>query len=96
MKTHMLYFVSFVAGPCFHLILNLSPQFSTHQLSLDDMICDGVVQVLEAVQSFVLGPRLILGVREYHAKLMADSDAATGMTSIAFQERVHISTGSGV
>jgi hypothetical protein len=45
---------------------------------------------------FVLGPRLILGVREYYAKLVANSDAATGMTSIAFQERVEISTGSGV
>ncbi|KAG2047223.1 hypothetical protein BDR06DRAFT_1014039 [Suillus hirtellus] len=32
----------------------------------------------------------------YHAKLVADADAATVMTSIAFQERVHISTGSGV
>ncbi|KAG2079290.1 hypothetical protein BDR04DRAFT_1146988 [Suillus decipiens] len=42
------------------------------------------------VQMFVLGPRLILGVREYHAKLVTDSDAATDMTSIAFQERVHL------
>jgi hypothetical protein len=30
------------------------------------------------------------------AKLVADSDAATGLTSIAFQERVHILTGSGM
>ncbi|KAG1798147.1 uncharacterized protein HD556DRAFT_1463687 [Suillus plorans] len=43
----------------------------------------------------VLGPCLILGVWEYHAKLVANSDAATGMTSIAFQERVEILTGSG-
>ncbi|KAG2043836.1 hypothetical protein BDR03DRAFT_1005057 [Suillus americanus] len=47
------------------------------------------------IVSVVLGPRLILG-GEYYAKLMADSDVATGMTSIAFQERVDISTGSGV
>jgi hypothetical protein len=44
----------------------------------------------------VLGPRLILGVREYHAKLVANSDTATNMTSIAFQERVHVSTSTSV
>jgi hypothetical protein len=45
---------------------------------------------------FVLGPRLILGVREYHAKLTANCDGGNDMTSIAFQERVHITTGGGV
>ncbi|KAG2750765.1 hypothetical protein P692DRAFT_20831664, partial [Suillus brevipes Sb2] len=49
-------------------------------------------QILLDVQVFVLGPRLILGVREYHAKLVADSDAETNMDSIVFQEHVHIST----
>ena len=45
---------------------------------------------------FVLGPRLILGVREYHAKLVVNSDEATGMASIVFQDRIHIETGGGV
>lgn len=45
---------------------------------------------------FVLGPRLILDIREYHAKLVASSDEATGMSTIAFQERGQISTGDGV
>jgi hypothetical protein len=54
------------------------------------------LQIVMALQMFVLGPRLILGVREYHAKLMAKSDAEIDMRSIAFQERVHISTGGGV
>jgi hypothetical protein len=53
-------------------------------------------QIFPVVQMFVLGPRLILGVREYHAELVANSNATTSMTSIAFQERVHISTGNGV
>lgn len=46
------------------------------------------------VQSALLGPRLILGVREHHAKLTIDSDAGSGtsMISIAFQDRVHVST----
>jgi hypothetical protein len=45
---------------------------------------------------FVLGPRLILGVREYHANLVANSDEVTGMASIIFQDRIHIETGGGV
>jgi hypothetical protein len=49
-----------------------------------------------SVQMFVLGPRLILNVREYHAKLVANSDAETSMNSIVFQERVHVSTSSTV
>jgi hypothetical protein len=54
------------------------------------------LSIAEVVQMFVLGPRLILGVREYHAKLVANSDEATGMASIVFQDRIHIETGNGV
>jgi hypothetical protein len=43
---------------------------------------------------FVLGPRLILSVRGYHAQLVANSDAATSMNSIVFQERVYVPTSS--
>ncbi|KAG2034971.1 hypothetical protein BDR03DRAFT_963762 [Suillus americanus] len=96
MKTHLLYFASFVAVSCFALVVFFSPVPSMDQYSLGINICLGVLQILTSVQMFVLGPRLILAIREYYAKLVVDSDAATGMTSIAFQERVHISTGSGV
>ncbi|KAG2034973.1 hypothetical protein BDR03DRAFT_963779 [Suillus americanus] len=96
MKTHVIYFASFVAVSCFNLIVSLSPTSSVVQSPLENQIYTGFLRILTVVQSFVLGPRLILGVREYHAKLVAGSDAAPGMTSIAFQERVHISTGSGV
>jgi hypothetical protein len=54
------------------------------------------LSIARVVQMFVLGPRLILGVREYHAKLVANSDEAAGMASIIFQDRIHISTGGGV
>ncbi|KAG2036198.1 hypothetical protein BDR03DRAFT_1011922 [Suillus americanus] len=94
-KTHVLYFVSSVAISCFQLIVFL-PTFLTDQFSPEIQVYYGVLQIFTVVQTFVLGPRLILGVREFHAKLVADSDAATAMTSIAFQERVHISTGNGV
>ncbi|KAG2338302.1 hypothetical protein BDR05DRAFT_969377 [Suillus weaverae] len=56
----------------------------------------GVLPIFSLVQKFVLGPRLILRVREHHAKLAADSDAGVSMTSIVFQDRIHVSTGSGV
>ncbi|KAG2048415.1 hypothetical protein BDR06DRAFT_962648 [Suillus hirtellus] len=96
MKTHVLYFASFVGVSCFQLIVNLSPTISAFQNPTESLTFYGLIQILDVVQMFVLGPRLILGVREFNAKLVADSDAATVMSSVAFQERVHISTGSGV
>jgi len=48
---------------------------------------------MQVVQMFVLGPRLILGVREYHTRLVAHSDA---MASIVFQEEIQITTGDDV
>ena len=52
----------------------------------------GVFQITMFVQMFVLGPRLILSVREYHARLVANRDEGTCMASIVFQERVQLST----
>jgi hypothetical protein len=57
---------------------------------------NGAFQISSSVQRFELGPRLILSVREYHAKLLAGSDTETKMNSIVFQERVHVSTSSTV
>ncbi|KAG2051337.1 hypothetical protein BDR06DRAFT_1010501 [Suillus hirtellus] len=86
---------SFVAVSCSHIILDFSPTLiSTGQQSLGAQTLCGFLEISEVVQMSVLGPRLILGIREYNAKLVADSDAATGMTSIAFQERLHMSTSS--
>jgi hypothetical protein len=59
-------------------------------------ILDSALDVLLAMQMFVLGPRLILSVREYHAKLVAGSDADIELNSIVFQEHVHISTSGTV
>ncbi|KAG2139167.1 uncharacterized protein EDB93DRAFT_702267 [Suillus bovinus] len=95
-KTHMAYFASFVAVSCFELILDLTPAISVDINSLETRALYGLLQILTVVQMFVLGPRLILVVREYYAKVVANSDAASAMTSIAFQERVHVSTSSSV
>ena len=56
----------------------------------------GILEIVLQVQAFVMGSHLILGVREYHAKLVANSDTGTGMASIVFQERVHVATSSSV
>ncbi|KAG1722254.1 hypothetical protein EDD22DRAFT_507307 [Suillus occidentalis] len=93
-KSHVLYFASFAGISCFQLI-TLSPVVLTSN-SIGAMILDSARVVLLSVQAFVLGPRLILSVREYHAKLVAGSDAETSMNSIVFQEHVHISTSGTV
>lgn len=48
------------------------------------------------MQLFVMGPRLILSVRQYHAELVAKSDEGTGMATIAFRDRVDESTADDV
>jgi len=83
---------------------NLSPtstcehdsSFLQETYSLESRIYLGLSQIFQMVQLFVLGPRLILSVQEYHAKLVANYGTATDMTSLAFQERVHVSTSSSV
>ncbi|KAG2338058.1 hypothetical protein BDR05DRAFT_969466 [Suillus weaverae] len=64
--------------------------------SLESQIYICFTQIFKFGQLFVLGPHLILGVQEYHAKLVANPDTVSVMTSIAFQERVHVSTSSSV
>ncbi|KAG2352834.1 hypothetical protein BDR07DRAFT_1435938 [Suillus spraguei] len=95
MKTHLSYFASFIAVSCFELSF-LSPTLSANPYLLEYQIYTGFTQIFIFVQMFVLGPRLVLSVREYNAKLVTDSDAATAMTSIAFQEHVHVATSSSV
>lgn len=94
-KTHVVYFTSFVAVSCFE-IGYLSPALSADPFSLNTQLFLGFSQIFTLVQMVVLGPRLILSVREFNATLVADSDAGTAMTSIAFQNHVHIRTGTCV
>jgi len=91
-KTHVFYFASYAAVSCFSLGL-LSRKIS-NSTSLGVQIYYGVFQIFISVQMFALGPRLILSVRVYHAKIVANSDAGTGIASIYFEEHIHMSTGS--
>ncbi|KAG1733589.1 uncharacterized protein EDB91DRAFT_631493 [Suillus paluster] len=93
-KTHVAYFASFLAVSCLTLSY-FSPTLSDSS-SEGVQIYGGILQIFWTIQMFVLGPRLILGVRDFNAKVVADSDAGTGITTIAFQERVHVTTSSGV
>ncbi|KAG1733574.1 uncharacterized protein EDB91DRAFT_1251240 [Suillus paluster] len=93
MKSHVLYFASFTVVAALQLG-GFSPLIESGSVGAE--IYAAFLQVFSVLQMFVLGPRLILSVREFHAKLVADSDAATGMTSIVFEERVHVSTSNGV
>ncbi|KAG2107793.1 hypothetical protein BD769DRAFT_1693761 [Suillus cothurnatus] len=90
-----------IIGDCFMVLMKthisaFSPTIPANPYSLESQIYIGLAQIFQFVQLFVLGPRLILGVREYHAELVANPDTASAMTSIAFQERVHVSTSSSV
>ncbi|KIK33403.1 hypothetical protein CY34DRAFT_813638 [Suillus luteus UH-Slu-Lm8-n1] len=93
-KSHVLYFASFAGASCLDLI-GLSPALLNSD-SIGTVTFDSTRDVLSYLQMFVLGPRLILSVREYNAKLVADSDEDTSMNSIVFQEHVHISTSGTV
>ncbi|KAG2340614.1 hypothetical protein BDR05DRAFT_534884 [Suillus weaverae] len=93
-KTHVLYFAAFAVASVF-TFGGLSHDLSNSS-SVGLQIYYGVVEIVTAVQLFVLGPRLILSVRAHHARLLADSDKGTDMTTIAFQERIHELTGSDV
>lgn len=87
-KTHVLYFAGFIPISCFNLAY-LSPKTPVELYSTKCHIYIGFLQICSLAGKFVLGPRLILGVREYHARLVTDSDVATGMTSMVFEERVY-------
>jgi len=86
-RSHIFYFAGFAIAASLCLGNGMSPTLSNSSPFL------GVLQIATTVQIFVLGPRLILSVRQYHAELV-NPVAGTIMTTIAFQERVHVSTGS--
>ncbi|KAG1778971.1 hypothetical protein EV702DRAFT_1215732 [Suillus placidus] len=88
-KSHVLYFASL------SFLVSLSPSFLNSN-SMEAQILTAALKIFLSVQLFMLGPHLILSIREYHAKLVANSDAETSMKSIVFQERVHVPTSSTV
>ncbi|KAG2126650.1 hypothetical protein BD769DRAFT_1387984 [Suillus cothurnatus] len=89
-QSHVLYFASsaltsFVCVSSIELGY-LSPELAVNSYSAGAQVLNGALQILLLVQMFLLGPRLILSVREYHAQIVGNSDADTSMDSIVFQE----------
>ncbi|KAG2076669.1 hypothetical protein BDR04DRAFT_1149117 [Suillus decipiens] len=77
MKTHVLYFVNFATVSSFQLS-HYSPNLKTKELETGTLIYTAHLEIFSLMQMFVLGPRLILGIREHHTKLVGSSDAETG------------------
>ncbi|KAG0694019.1 hypothetical protein DFH29DRAFT_1006706 [Suillus ampliporus] len=74
-RSHVLYFIVFAAVSFFNVAqLFSSIQFSS---SVGNGVYYGILDIITVVQMFVLGPRLILSVREYHAKLVTDCNGRT-------------------
>lgn len=93
-KIHMIYFVFFVAVSSIGLGA-FSPKLYNSS-SAGAEVYTGVLQILLLVQMFVLGPRLILGVREHDAQLAVITDAGPSFTTIIFQEHDLVSISSDV
>ncbi|KAG2347943.1 hypothetical protein BDR05DRAFT_593997 [Suillus weaverae] len=95
MKTHVLYFISFAAVSGFQLSYH-SPNMKTRALETGTLLYTAHLEIFSIMQMFVLGPRLVLSIRQYHTKLVGNSNAGTGISTIAFQEHTYSSTGGGV
>jgi len=89
-KYHMFYFTAFVVVVCFTIGVGLSPKLS------NSPVFSGILQIATSLQFFVLGPRLVLSVRDYYAELLVNSEAGTGMSWIQFQDSTYMSTGDDV
>ncbi|KAG2360260.1 hypothetical protein BDR07DRAFT_164609 [Suillus spraguei] len=95
MQTHAFYFAAYATVSCFNFGL-LSPKLSDFS-STGTQVYYGIFQITVSLQMSVLGPRLILSVRDCNVKLFTDPDTGTGISTIAFQERAHdVSTGGDV
>jgi hypothetical protein len=92
-KSHVLYFLGFAAVACFNLG-DLSRSL-LHSTAVAADIFAGILRVARVLQMFVLGPRLLLSVREYHTKIMVKSEGGTGMSAIAFEAGYVPTDGTG-
>lgn len=88
-KAHVAYFASFMAVSCFQLGF-LSPGILDSSSAGADVYA-GLLEFVSIAQMFVLGPRLILSIREYEAKLTTNPDSGIDMLPIVFQESSNVS-----
>jgi uncharacterized protein with PQ loop repeat len=82
-KSHAFYFLNFAIVAC--LSLGAVATDMMESPSTGSALYYSVFQISQVLQMLVLGPRLILSIRQYHAQLVDRSDEGTAMTSIHFQ-----------
>ncbi|KAG2032799.1 hypothetical protein BDR03DRAFT_738534 [Suillus americanus] len=81
-QSHVFYFLAFAAMASLR-IGSVSLNIMT-SLSMGSDVFSGIWAITEVLQLFVLGPRLILSIREYHAKLVANTRADRGIAMTSF------------
>ncbi|KAG2357144.1 hypothetical protein BDR07DRAFT_1421223 [Suillus spraguei] len=77
-ESHIFYFLAFATVASLRLC---SLSTVTDSTSVGSAVYSGIWAIAEVLQMFVLGPRLILSIREYYANLVARSDGETWMMS---------------
>jgi hypothetical protein len=78
MKTQVLFFAVFTVTACLNIGSIFSPAISV-STSVAVEVYSGAVVILQFIQMFVLGPRLILSVRQYNARLAVNPDIDIGL-----------------
>ncbi|KAG1792437.1 uncharacterized protein HD556DRAFT_1379534 [Suillus plorans] len=95
MKTHLLYFAFFTAGCVLNIGL-LSPVVLDVS-RLEAQIYRGILELVTLFQMFVVGPRLILSVREWHAEFLVKSEEGIFESpAIASQDPLQVPTSTNV
>ncbi|KAG2357147.1 hypothetical protein BDR07DRAFT_1491075 [Suillus spraguei] len=98
-KSHAIYFLAFATVACF-MLSSASPnntnRYSPPPVDGGNTAYFGVISVVQMLQTFVFGPRLILSIREYYAKVTARADGGISMTTIAFHAGGGVLTGRDV
>jgi hypothetical protein len=87
MKTQVFYFAIFTTGCCLNIGL-LSPLISDTSRA-GPQIYRGLLELITLFQMFVVGPRLILSIRKYHADLLEEETFE--LHTIAFQAHTTVS-----
>ncbi|KAG2369147.1 hypothetical protein BDR07DRAFT_1371709 [Suillus spraguei] len=68
----------------------------TDSTAIDTWIYGGVTRVFSLMQMFIVGPRLLLDIRRYHARRVADSNVETVMSMMVFHEHTQVLTSNDV
>ncbi|KAG2361991.1 hypothetical protein BDR07DRAFT_1407953 [Suillus spraguei] len=89
-RTQIVYFAFITLGCALNIGLASSVVLDTSRVGTQ--VYRGFLELVTLFQMFVIGPRLILSVREHHAEFLANSDRTLEMPTLAFEERLQESS----